>query len=41
MRMYAVRLGEGVRMLVRGEARPAALREDLAVDRWIHSLYGR
>lgn len=41
LRMYAVRLGEGVRMLIRGEARPAALREDLAVDRWIHSLYGR
>lgn len=41
LRMYAVRIGEGMRMLVRGEARPAALREDLAVDRWIHSLYGR
>jgi hypothetical protein len=41
LRMYVPRFIEGMRMVLRGEARPSALREDLAVDRWIHSLYGR
>ncbi|MBI4219103.1 MAG: nucleotidyltransferase family protein [Chloroflexi bacterium] len=41
LRMYGLRLGEGAAMFVRGGARPGALREDLAVDRWLHSLYGR
>ncbi|MEX0763059.1 MAG: nucleotidyltransferase family protein [Dehalococcoidia bacterium] len=39
--MYVVRLGEGLQMLIKGGGRPSALKADLAVDRWLHSIYER
>lgn len=38
---YFSRLGEGLAILMRLARRPWALREDVLVDRWMHSLYAR
>ena len=41
LRLYQTRLAEGFRAILGREGRPGALKEDLAVDRWMHSLYKR
>ena len=35
---YWTRLRQGLRLVRSGAARPQALRDDLALDRWMHSL---
>lgn len=37
--LYLMRLAQGLRILARAVRRPGAMLEDLAVDRWHHSLY--
>jgi hypothetical protein len=38
---YFGRLGEGLAILMRLARRPWALREDILIDQWMHSLYAR
>jgi hypothetical protein len=39
--LYLRRLAEALRIATRLVIKPGEVREDLAVDRWLHSLYGR
>lgn len=36
--LYVARIGEGIRILLRAATRPQEMKEDLSIDRWIHSL---
>ncbi len=38
--MYLRRFGEGLSVLLHFVGRPTALRDDVSIDRWLHSLYG-
>lgn len=38
---YLARLGQALALLLRFVRRPGALREDILIDRWMHSLYSR
>lgn len=38
--MYLSLIGDGTRIFFRSVIRPDQIREDLAIDRWHHSLYG-
>lgn len=39
--LYAEHIGVGISTMARAMARPQATLEDLAIDRWLHSLYTR
>jgi hypothetical protein len=38
--LYLRRLAEALSIATRLAVKPGEMREDLAVDRWLHSLYG-